>query len=98
MPSFTAPSRPRHLRAKWPGYPQRPDRPGRHTHQHARRPGAAAQPAGGRRAYRRAAPAPSHAGGPSRGRRRRLQQLSQSQGLSPEATTHLDTPAYLRRG
>jgi cell division protein FtsZ len=31
-------------------------------------------------------------------RRRRLQQLSQSQGLSPEATTHLDTPAYLRRG
>ena len=31
-------------------------------------------------------------------RRRRLQQLSQNQGLSPEATTHLDTPAYLRRG
>ncbi len=31
-------------------------------------------------------------------RRRRLQQLSQTQGLSPEATTHLDTPAYLRRG
>ncbi|WP_151087480.1 cell division protein FtsZ [Hymenobacter baengnokdamensis] len=31
-------------------------------------------------------------------RRRRLQQLSQSQGLSPDATTHLDTPAYLRRG
>jgi cell division protein FtsZ len=31
-------------------------------------------------------------------RRNRLQQLSQNQGLSPEATTHLDTPAYLRRG
>lgn len=31
-------------------------------------------------------------------RRRRLQQLSQNQGLSPEATNHLDTPAYLRRG
>ncbi len=33
-------------------------------------------------------------------RRRRLQQLSQthSQGLPPDATTHLDTPAYLRRG
>ena len=31
-------------------------------------------------------------------RRNRLQQVSQNQGLSPEATTHLDTPAYLRRG
>jgi cell division protein FtsZ len=31
-------------------------------------------------------------------RRNRLQQLSQNQGLSPEATAHLDTPAYLRRG
>jgi len=31
-------------------------------------------------------------------RRNRLQQISQNQGLSPEATTHLDTPAYLRRG
>ena len=33
-------------------------------------------------------------------RRRRLQQLSQShgQGLPPDATAHLDTPAYLRRG
>ena len=31
-------------------------------------------------------------------RRRRLQQLSQNQGLAPDATTHLDTPAYLRRG
>ena len=29
-------------------------------------------------------------------RHRRIQQLSQ--GLTPEATTHLDTPAYLRRG
>jgi cell division protein FtsZ len=31
-------------------------------------------------------------------RRNRLQQISQNQGLSPEATAHLDTPAYLRRG
>ncbi|RZK24329.1 MAG: cell division protein FtsZ [Hymenobacter sp.] len=31
-------------------------------------------------------------------RRNRLQQVSQNQGLSPEVTTHLDTPAYLRRG
>ena len=31
-------------------------------------------------------------------RHQRLQQLSQGQGLTPETTAHLDTPAYLRRG
>ena len=31
-------------------------------------------------------------------RRNRLQQTTSTQGLSPEATAHLDTPAYLRRG
>ncbi|RZK56867.1 MAG: cell division protein FtsZ, partial [Hymenobacter sp.] len=31
-------------------------------------------------------------------RRNRLQQTTSSQGLSPEVTAHLDTPAYLRRG
>ena len=31
-------------------------------------------------------------------RRNRLQQTTSTQGLSPDATAHLDTPAYLRRG
>ena len=56
----------------------------------------ASQPAAGQPAAPRPRPAILEA--QAEERRRRLQQLSQSQGLSPEATTHLDTPAYLRRG